>query len=100
MKSCVSVRKAYEAYEAYEVRFHAAVAESGTLRSLILALGRFALGENGVTGVTMGFHPMPRLGTSPQTPSPLRGGLKMPRKNPRRFKAATQRIPSPAIAQR
>ena len=46
-----------------------------TLRSLILALGRFAL-ENGVTGVTMGFHPMPRLGTSPQTPSPLRGGLK------------------------
>ena len=34
---------------------------------------RFALGEN---GVTMGFHPMPRLGTSPQPPSPLRGGLK------------------------
>ena len=71
MKSCVSVYKAYEAYEAYqayeayeayEVRFHAAVTESGTLRSLILALGRFALGENGVTGVTMGFHPMPCLG--------------------------------------
>ena len=46
--------EAHQAYEAYEVRFHAAVAESGTLRSLILALGRFALGENGVTGVTLG----------------------------------------------
>ena len=81
--------QAYEAYEAYEVRFHAAVVESGTLRSLILALGRFALGENGVTGVTMGFHPMPCLGTSPQTPSPLRAGLKpQTKKSPPSYRAA------------
>ena len=71
MKSCVSVYKAYEAYqayeayEAYEVRFHAAVAESGTLRSLILALGRFALGENGGTGVTLGCRPNPPEGVTP-----------------------------------
>ena len=58
-------RQAYEAYEAYEVRFHAAVAESGTLRSLILALGRFALGENGVTGVTLGCRPNPPEGVTP-----------------------------------
>ena len=58
--------EAHEAYEAYEVRFHAAVAESGTLRSLILALGRFALGENGVTGVTMGLPPhAPPEGVTP-----------------------------------
>ena len=61
--------RAYEAYEAYEVRFHAAVAESGTLRSLILALGRFALGENGVTGATMGLPPHALLGALPQTPA-------------------------------
>ena len=70
-------RQAYEAYEAYEVRFHAVFAESGnaSLPDSCFFV-RFALGENGVTGVTMGFHPIPRLGTSPQTPSPLRGGLK------------------------
>ena len=58
--------QAYEAYEAYEVRFHAAVAESGTLRSLILALGRFALGEN---GVTMGLPPHAPPGD--QSPDPF-----------------------------
>ena len=50
------MREAYEAYEAYEVQFHAAFSESGTLRSLILALGRFAL-ENG--GLRWGFTPCP-----------------------------------------
>ena len=36
---------------------------------------RFALGENGVTGLPWAAA-QTRLGTSPQTPSPLRGGLK------------------------
>ena len=65
--------EAYEAHEAYEVQFHAAYPESGTLRSLILALGRFALENGGLPWAAA----QTCLGTSPQTPSSLRGGLKM-----------------------
>ena len=55
----ITCPQAYEAYEAYEAQFHAAYPESGTLRSLILALGRFALVD---TGVTMGLPSHTLLG--------------------------------------
>ena len=79
-----------------EVALHPWVAVSSSVRGIRNAslpdscfFVRFALGENGVTGVTMGFHPMPRLGTSPQTPSPLRAGLKLQiKKSPPSYRAA------------
>ena len=88
MRKAYEAYEAHQAYEAYEVRFHAAVAESGTLRALILALGRFALGEN---GVTMGLPPhAPPEGVTPSD-SLLRFAAALIRK---------QKNPLPAIAQR
>ena len=69
----ITCPQAYEAYEAYEARCLKRLSRNQvSLRSLILALGRFALENGGYDGVSP--HTPPEGDSPSDSLSPLRGG--------------------------